>query len=90
MRGPALEVAPVTFRDACAFIRTHHRHHNPPRGQKIAVAALSDGRVVGVGVAGRPVARNADDGRTLEITRVARTGRLTEAGPWWVLPEGAI
>jgi len=28
----ALEIVPISFREACAFIAEHHRHHRPPRG----------------------------------------------------------
>jgi hypothetical protein len=28
----SLEIVPVTFREAKAFIARHHRHHRPPRG----------------------------------------------------------
>lgn len=35
---------------------------------------MVDGKLVGVAVAGRPVARRLDDGKTLEILRVATDG----------------
>jgi hypothetical protein len=65
-----LELRPISFRDACAFIRLHHRHHPAPRGWKFGVAAARDGEVVGVVMVGRPVARLLDDGSTLEVTRL--------------------
>ena len=47
----------------------------PPRGAKFQVGAASaDGMLRVVAIAGRPVARSWDDGRTLEITRVASDG----------------
>ncbi len=39
-------------------------------GWKFGVALEADGRIVGVAMAGRPVARGLDDGRTLEVTRL--------------------
>jgi hypothetical protein len=64
-----LAVVPVTFRHACEFIVTHHRHHGAPRGLKFAVGVADDGALVGVATVGRPVARVLDDGCTLEVTR---------------------
>jgi len=67
------EVRPLTQRDAFAFIRETHRHLTPPRGDVIRVGLFiaDTDELVGVAIAGRPVARHLDDGRTLEITRVA-------------------
>lgn len=67
-------VVPITYREACAFIERHHRHHPPPTGQVFAVAAAKDGEIVGVATAGRPVSRRLDDGWTLEVNRVATDG----------------
>jgi hypothetical protein len=65
-----LELTPVTFREACAFVRVHHRHHEPPRGCLFCVAASNDERIVGVAIVGRPVARMLGDTFTAEVTRV--------------------
>jgi L-amino acid N-acyltransferase YncA len=65
-----LELQPVSQREAFAFIKRHHRHHDPPRGCFTALA-VNDGRhVVGVAIIGRPVARGQQDGWTAEVTRV--------------------
>ncbi|MBP2329544.1 hypothetical protein JOF56_009929 [Kibdelosporangium banguiense] len=69
-----LVIVPVTFRQACAFIQAHHRHHRPPRGMKFAVGVADDGGLVGVATVGRPVARHLDDGHTVEVTRTCTTG----------------
>ena len=52
------ELCPIT-RDECdAFIREHHRHHRPPVGALWRHAVHDDdGRLIGVAVVGRPVAR---------------------------------
>ena len=68
------EVVPVTFRQACAFIAEHHRHHKPPRGMKFCLGVAEDGELVGVATVGRPVARAYDDGRTLEVNRTCTDG----------------
>lgn len=65
----SLTRVPVTLRFAKAFIADHHRHHSPPRGWKFGVSVALDGVIVGIGIAGRPVARHLDDGKTLEVTR---------------------
>jgi hypothetical protein len=65
-----LEIVPVTFEQACAFIAEHHRHHKPPQGWKFGIGVTMEGKLVGVAVVGRPVARHRDDGLTLEVTRL--------------------
>jgi hypothetical protein len=62
---------PITIKDANEFVGKHHRHNGPVQGGKFAVSLIdAEGRVVGVGIAGRPPGRLLDDGWTLEITRV--------------------
>lgn len=65
-----LELTPITLREACAFVDAHHRHHKPPRGCRFVVGASRAGRVVGVAIVGRPVARGLQDGFTAEVTRL--------------------
>lgn len=62
-----LTLRPVMFREACAFVQAHHRHHRPPQGHKFCVGVALGERLVGVAMVGRPVARHADDGGTLEV-----------------------
>lgn len=69
-----LTIVPVTFRQACAYIDIHHRHHPPPRGMKFALGVAEGNRLVGVATVGRPVARSLDDGRTIEVTRSCTDG----------------
>jgi hypothetical protein len=69
-----LTITPITLREANAFVEAHHRHHNPVRGAKFAIAVSVEDSVVGVAIAGRPVARRLDDGWTLEINRVCTDG----------------
>ena len=65
-----LVLQPITFREACAFVREHHRHHKPPQGHLFSVAVNDGEKVVGVATIGRPVARMLQDGFTAEVTRV--------------------
>lgn len=67
----SLDLVPVSFADACAFVAAWHRHHAPPVGHKFSLGVARDEVLVGVAIVGRPVARPFDDGRTLEVTRVA-------------------
>ncbi|EPL0580229.1 XF1762 family protein [Pseudomonas aeruginosa] len=52
----------------------HHRHHGPVQGHKFSLGLAADGRIVGVAIVGRPVARHLDDGMTLEVTRCCTDG----------------
>lgn len=54
-RAP-LRLVPVSFREACAFVAEHHRHHRPPRGHKYSVGVARDGVLVGVAMVGRVIA----------------------------------
>jgi hypothetical protein len=67
-------VQPITFKEACAFIRKHHRHHKPPVGWMFGCAVNDGEKVVGVATVGRPVARMLDDGWTLEVNRLCTDG----------------
>ncbi len=69
-----LEIRPITFRAACAFVAALHRHNKPPRGHKFSVALFADDVLSGVAMAGRPVARHFDDGVALEVNRTCTDG----------------
>lgn len=72
--GGELILRPITLKDAKEFVSRHHRHHKPPTGWKFGVAVERDGSIVGVVMAGRPVARMIDQERTLEVTRCTTDG----------------
>jgi hypothetical protein len=76
---PRLEIRPIGFRDACAFVATHHRHHRPPQGHKFSLAVFADSKLAGVAIIGRPVARRLDDGLTAEVTRLCTDGTKNAA-----------
>jgi len=69
-----LTLQPVTYREACAFIAEHHRHHDPPQGFKFAIGVNNGERIVGVITVGRPVSRHLDDTWTAEVTRCCTDG----------------
>jgi hypothetical protein len=70
----SLEIVPVTFRQAPAFIAAHHRHHKPPVGMRFCLGVAAGTELAGVATVGRPVARHLDDGYTLEVNRTCTDG----------------
>lgn len=64
-----LQLCPITWKEACAFIALHHSHHMPGSGWKFGVGVNDGEKLVGVVTVGRPVSRVLDDGFTLEVTR---------------------
>lgn len=64
----------IELAEANEFVRQHHRHHKPVVGHLFSLGASISGKIVGVAVVGRPVARLRDDGHTAEITRLATDG----------------
>lgn len=73
-RAMGLDLSPITLREARAYVERHHRHHKAPQGGIFALAVSKGGQVRGVAIVGRPVARNAADGWTAEVTRVCTDG----------------
>jgi len=65
-----MKLRPVTLKEARRFVDEHHRHHRAPQGGKFAIGLEEDGRIIGVAIVGRPVARHLDDGYTAEVTRL--------------------
>lgn len=70
----ALQIRPISYRDAVEYIKANHRHHGAPRGQKFAIACYDGERLCGVSCCGRPVARRLDDGLTCEVNRLCTDG----------------
>lgn len=70
-----LTIVPCELRAANAYVLQHHRHHKSSRGHKFSVAVVDGtGKIRGVAIAGRPVARMLQDGKTLEVLRVCTDG----------------
>lgn len=69
-----LEVVRIDLAEANAFVEQHHRHHKPVVGHLFSIGAAKDGKIVGVAIVGRPVARMRDDGETAEVTRLCTDG----------------
>lgn len=69
-----LSIKPIHLKDANEWVRRYHRHNIPTVGGKFAVACYEGYRLCGVAICGRPTARNADNGTTLEIYRNCTDG----------------
>lgn len=65
---------PMELKDAQNYINTYHRHHQAAHRDKFRIAAMEDGKIVGVVQVGRPVSRVLDDGKTLEVLRLCTNG----------------
>lgn len=66
---------PLKQKEAKAWITRLHRHHKEPRGMLFQVAAVYDGKIVGVAIVGRPVSRHLQAGGfTCEVIRMCTDG----------------
>lgn len=63
------KLCPISLRQAQAFVGEHHRHNSPPQGHKFSIGLMENGTLIGVVIAGNPIARKQRDGYTAEITR---------------------
>lgn len=61
---------PLELKEANAFVDQFHRHHNSVYRDKFRIGAMRNGKLVGVVQVGRPVSRNLDDGKTVEVTQL--------------------
>lgn len=69
-----LELSPISFAEANDYVARLHRNHKPVVGCKFCIAVSDGEEVRGVAIVGRPVARNLDDGWTLEVNRCCTDG----------------
>lgn len=69
-----LEVRPISIAKANAFVEQYHRHHGKKTGCRFALAVYDGEQLHGVAICSNPVARNADDGLTLEVARLCTDG----------------
>jgi hypothetical protein len=69
-----MSVVPITLRKANEVILEWHRHHKPSRGHKFSIGLMKDNNLIGVAICGRPVSRAADNGFTLEVSRLCTDG----------------
>jgi hypothetical protein len=64
-----LKVIPLSLKQANEFVTKYHRHNKRCIGHKFSIGAEYKGKLVGVAIIGRPVARKLDNQFTLEINR---------------------
>lgn len=70
-----LVVVPVYLKTAKTFVGQEHRHHPPTVGHRWSLGVEDEeGRLRGVAICGRPLARGLDNGRRLEVLRLATDG----------------
>ncbi len=62
-----MKIVPINLKQAQDFVNEHHRHNVSPQGHKFSIGLENDGVIVGVAIAGRPVARKLDDGRQYHV-----------------------
>jgi len=72
-----MKAVPLSIREANAFVTVKHRHSRSvgPRA-KLAVGVSVRGKVVGVAILARPVARNIDHTKVIEVVRLCTDGTL--------------
>lgn len=70
-----VRVVHVELKEANDFVARLHRHHKPVVGHRFSVGVEdSSGRLVGVAIVGRPVARKTDQRRVVEVLRLCTDG----------------
>ena len=70
-----MKIVPITLKAANEFVAKHHRHHKPSVGHKFSIGLSDNDNLIGVAIMGRPVARNSDNGFTIEVARLCTNGQ---------------
>ena len=66
-----LTVVPLNHGQANELVAKLHRHHKPIRVSKFSIGASKNGKLLGAAICMRPACRALDDGRTIEVARMA-------------------
>jgi hypothetical protein len=71
-----LQVVHVELKDANEFVALLHRHHKPCTGHRFSIGVQDPvtGKLHGVAIVGRPVARMIDQRNTVEVNRLCTDG----------------
>lgn len=69
-----MKAVPITLAQAKGFVGEFHRHHKAPIGHRFSIGAEHGGKLVGVVVIGRPVARKTPQYSIAEVTRLCTDG----------------
>lgn len=68
-------MVPLPLAESNQVVAAIHRHHKPVLRHRFSLACIDDdGKVRGVAICGRPVARMVDNSMVLEVARVATDG----------------
>ena len=70
-----MDTIPLELKQANDFVARLHRHHKPVHRDKFRFGCVDNGNLVGIIQCARPVNRNLDDGKTLEVVRLCTDGR---------------
>ncbi len=72
MNNEKYQIIPIRVSKANRFVEEYHRHNKPVdhRGHRFSLGLMYKDCLIGVAIAGSPIARANDDGFTLEIQRV--------------------
>ncbi len=70
----SLTIKPISIASANDYVERYHRHHGGKKGCRFAIAVYEGDQLHGVAICSNPVARNADDGVTLEVSRLCTDG----------------
>lgn len=73
-QGGKLKVVPLHLRQANELVAKLHRHHKPIRVAKFSIGVSKNGELVGAAICMRPACRALDDGKTIEVCRLATDG----------------
>lgn len=69
-----MRIVPLTLSQANEFVAKHHRHHKRVTGHRFSIGLEKAGKLTGICVVGRPVARMTDQYKTAEVTRLCTDG----------------
>lgn len=69
-----MKATPITLAQAKDFVGNFHRHHKAPVGHRFSVGVENNGKLIGVVVVGRPVARKTPQYTVAEVTRLCTDG----------------
>ena len=69
-----MDIRPISISKANAYVEQFHRHHGKKVGCKFAISVFEGDILHGVAICSNPVARNSDDGFTLEVSRLCTDG----------------
>lgn len=69
-----IQIRPIELIDANEYVARLHRHHDKVVGHRFSLSAYGDGRLCGVAICGRPVAKSYDPLEVLEVIRLCTDG----------------